>query len=117
MQKTTNWLAYFDHVGFDAHDDLDRFAAYLDLIEWEPNGDRGIAELAEREADQFIGEYEYPVEYVQQLVQDAYNYEITALPAWITNHIDYSEIWRSELSYDHYTADTPAGNVWIWHMH
>lgn len=115
MQKTTNWLTYFDHVGFDAWDP-DRFAAYLDLIEWDPDRDGGINEMAEKELEHFLGEYDSPVAYVEKIVS-TYNYEIDALPAWISNHIDYSEIWRSELSYDHYAVDTPAGNVWIWHMH
>jgi hypothetical protein len=117
MQKTTNWLTYFDHVGFDAHEDPDRFAAFLDLIEWDPDRDGGINEMAEKELEHFLGEYYSPVAYVEEIVDSTYNYEIDALPAWITNHIDYSEIWRCELIYDCMTADVPNGNVWIWHSH
>ncbi len=117
MKTATGWLQYFDHVGYSDHEDLNRFAAYLEIVEWNPDRDDGINDMAERELEHFIGEYDNPVEYAEQIAWEAYKYELEAMPGWISNHIDFSEVWRCELSFDCFTADTPLGNVWIWHIH
>lgn len=115
-KSPAGWLDYFDHVGFNNHEDLERFATWLSLVGYSEDQVGGINTLAEAEQDHFLGEYGSPAEYVEEMLE-GYSYELEALPQWIRDGIDVSEIWRKWVSYDCRDHDLPNGNVWIWHVH
>ena len=47
-------------------------------------------------------------QFVEQMVEDL-GYldgpEITAVPEWLTNHIDWQEVWDRELRHDYFTIE------------
>lgn len=113
------WLDYFHFIGFDNHEEPARFATWLNKLGYSTDQieSEGINALAEKEQEHFLGEYDNPIEYVEMTVNEGYSYELEALPSWIRDCIDYSEIWRRMLSFEIMDNETPNGNVWLWHQH
>lgn len=119
-QKTTDgWLDYFHFIGFDNHEEPARFATWLNQLGYSTDHieQYGINALAESEQEHYLGEYNNPVEYVENYVLEGYSYELEALPNFVRDSIDYSEIWRRWLAFEIADHETPNGNVWLWHQH
>lgn len=116
------WSDYFEFVGFDNHPELGRFALWLTLKGYtvEQVQREGINTLAEEEQEHFLGQYNSPAEFTQESYQNAYGYELDALPNAIENAIDWAKVWDSEMRHDciDIEIDEPGNYGWlIWHTH
>lgn len=113
------WLQYFEFVGYDNHEDLDRFAIWLDLRS-ERTEDADLHALAEEEQEHFLGQYESPADFAEESMSNAYGYELDALPNAIKDAIDWSQVWDRYLRHDciDYELITEDQYRWfIWHAH
>lgn len=122
MSTATEWQTYFDHVGFDNHDDLTRLAIWLSELGYkiEDYSRPTLPELVEIEAEHFLGQYQSTADFAEESISNAYNYELEALPTDIRNAIDWAQVYDRYLRFDCLDAevnDTDGYRWLIWHKH
>ena len=113
------WLQYFEFVGYNNHEDLDRFAIWLDLTS-KRTEDIDLHALAEEEQEHFMGQYKSPADFTEESMTNAYGYEIEALPTSIQYAIDWSQVWDKEMRHDCIDYELIEENEYrwfIWHAH
>ena len=71
---------------------------YQDLIDY------GI-ETAEQFEDAYQGSYSSGAEFCQMLITEAEYHAFEALPDFITNHINWDDMWECELRHDYFMLD------------
>ena len=63
--------------------------------------DNGI-ETVEQFEDAYSGQYRDGAEFSETLVSDCGYLEESSLPTFITNHIDWEDVWECELRHDYF---------------
>jgi hypothetical protein len=63
--------------------------------------DNGI-ETVEQFEDAYSGQYKDGAEFSETLVSDCGYLEESGLPTFITNHIDWEDVWECELRHDYF---------------
>ena len=63
--------------------------------------DNGI-ETVEQFEDAYSGQYRDGAEFSETLVPDCGYLEESSLPTFITNHIDWEDVWECELRHDYF---------------
>ena len=63
--------------------------------------DNGI-ETVEQFEDAYSGQYKDGAEFSQTLIDDCGYLEESSLPTFITNHIDWEDVWECELRHDYF---------------
>jgi hypothetical protein len=112
------WLDYFNHVGYDAHEDPDRFAIWLELN--SATTDDSLHDLADQEQEHFLGQYESAADFAEESMSNAYGFELDALPDAIRDSIDWSMVWDRWLRFDCYDYELIEEDKYrwfIWHAH
>ena len=71
---------------------------YQDLIDY------GI-ETAEQFEDAYQGSYSSGAEFCEQLINDVEYHALESLPGFITNHINWDDMWECELRHDYFMLD------------
>jgi hypothetical protein len=104
------------------HDDLERFAMYLDAKGYKV-GELSIDELqdlATVEQDHWLGKWDSPAQFAQASLNGVYQYEIEALPTMIQNAIDWAQVWDHDYRHDCIEVeayDDGRYQSFIWHIH
>jgi hypothetical protein len=120
--KPAQWLQVINGVGID-HDNPERLGYYLSALSYstEQVSDRtDLQDLADREAEHFLGQYESPAEFARESLTNAYSYELEALPTMIQTAIDWAQVWDQDYRHDCLDVEIndPDGYHWlIWHNH
>lgn len=121
MSTAIEWETYFQHVGYNNHEDLLRFVLWLDVKGYQiEDKDRPtVPELAEIEAEHFLGQYESPAHFAEESLGNAYAYELEALPAEIRSAIDWASVYDNYLRHDCNDVELIGEQYrWlIWHAH
>jgi hypothetical protein len=104
------------------HEDLERFALYLDALGYkaEELSVDEIQSLASTEEEHFLGQYKSPAEFARESLTNAYAYEIEALPTMIQNAIDWAQVWDRDYRHDCIEVeayDDGGYSHFIWHAH
>lgn len=120
--STLKFLLDADDVVHNLHPDLNRFAMYLDTLEYQVNtlDLEQLQKVSAVEQEHFLGQYRSPADFAKESLSNAYGDEIDALPSIIRNGIDWAEIWNSEYRHDCFDAEIyDDGEFWtlIWHAH
>tara|TARA_B100001250_G_C19586246_1_gene694329 strand:- start:233 stop:556 length:324 start_codon:yes stop_codon:yes gene_type:complete len=63
--------------------------------------DNGI-ETVEQFEDAYSGQYRDGAEFSETLIDDCGYLEESSLPTFITNHIDWEDVWECELRHDYF---------------
>ena len=63
--------------------------------------DNGI-ETVEQFEDAYSGQYKDGAEFSEKLINDCGYLEESSLPTFITNHIDWEDVWECELRHDYF---------------
>jgi len=103
QQLTTEQQALFDYI-----QDIIEYADEALIEELDDNG----IETVEQFEDAFAGSYDDntygskspEAQFCEELVSDC-GYLENDLPSFISNHIDYQEIWDCELRHDYFTIE------------
>ena len=114
------WLTVFEFIGYDNHEDLARFAIWLQTMGYCTDSGHDIHALADEEQEHFLGQYESPADFAEESMSNAYGYELDALPDAIRNSIDWSMVWDRWLRHDCYDYELIEEDKYrwfIWHAH
>ena len=104
------------------HEDLNRFALYLDALGYKA-GELSVDELqdlATTEEEHWLGQWDSPAQFAQASLNEAYQYEIEALPTMIQNAIDWAQVWDHDYRHDCLEVeayDDGRYQSFIWHAH
>jgi hypothetical protein len=119
---TLKYLYSVEDLAPGLHDDLNRFALYLDAMGYQVNtlDIEQLQQLASVEQEHWLGQWESPAQFAQASLNEAYQYEIEALPTMIQSAIDWAQVWDRDYRYDCLEVeayDDGRYQSFIWHAH
>lgn len=118
------YLESVEESGHPLHNDLPRFAAYLDALGYGTSVKtydlEQLGDLASREQENLSGVYDSPAAFAKSWLSAYYSNEISTLPSMIGNAIDWAQVWDKDLRHDYISVeiDDMTDYRWIfWRNH